>query len=121
MVHAEKIVTAAQRGTVNTRWRDFGDLWTLSGQHPVDGELLQTAIEQVAAHRKAELSPLREILQGYRAIAQAKWAPWRRKQKLGQLPEDFGDLLEDLYTFADPVIAGDATGMTWNPSERGWR
>jgi len=25
MVHAERIVTAVQRGTVNTRWRDFGD------------------------------------------------------------------------------------------------
>jgi hypothetical protein len=26
MVHAEKIVTAIQRGTANTRWRDFGDV-----------------------------------------------------------------------------------------------
>lgn len=28
MVHAEKIVTAVQRGVANTRWRDFGDIWT---------------------------------------------------------------------------------------------
>jgi len=121
MVHAEKIVTAAQRGTVNTRWRDFGDVWTLAGEHPVDGDQLQTAIAEVAGYRRAELSPLREVLEGYPAIAQARWAAWRRKQKLSHLPEDFGDLLEDFYTLAEPVIAGDATGLSWTPSERIWR
>jgi hypothetical protein len=34
MVHAEKIVTAVQRGTANTRWRDFDDIWSLLRQHP---------------------------------------------------------------------------------------
>ena len=121
MVHAEKIVTAAQRGTVNTRWRDFGDVWTLAGEHPVDGDQLQTAIAEVAGYRRAELSPLRKVLEGYPAIAQARWAAWRRKQKLSHLPEDFGDLLEDFYTLAEPVIAGDATGLSWTPSERIWR
>lgn len=120
MVHAEKIVTAVQRGTVNTRWRDFGDVWTLSGAHPVDGNHLQIAIAEVARYRKAELTPLREVLEGYPAIAQAKWAAWRRKQNLGHLPEDFGDLLEDFYGFADPVIVGETAGMTWNPSGRAW-
>ena len=28
-VLAEKIVTAGQRGTVNTRWRDFADIYLL--------------------------------------------------------------------------------------------
>lgn len=121
MVHAEKIVTAIQRGTVNTRWRDFGDVWTLAGEHPVSGDQLQTAISGVAGFRKAELSPLREVLQGYSAIAQTRWAAWHRKQKLGRLPEDFGVVLEDLYGFADPVIAGEVTRMTWNPSGRAWR
>jgi hypothetical protein len=34
MVHAEKIITAVQRGVANTRWRDFADVWTLPGIHP---------------------------------------------------------------------------------------
>jgi hypothetical protein len=33
MVLAKKIVTALQRGVANTRWRDFGDIWSLSGSH----------------------------------------------------------------------------------------
>jgi Nucleotidyl transferase AbiEii toxin, Type IV TA system len=30
MVYAEKIITALQRGTVNTRWRDFADIYILT-------------------------------------------------------------------------------------------
>lgn len=120
MVHAEKVVTAVQRGTANTRWRDFGDIWTLSGAHPVDGNTLRSSIEQVAAYRGADMSALRDVLDGYPAVAQTKWALWRRKQKLDQLPDRFADLLEDVYAFADPAIAGEVTDMTWVPSTRAW-
>jgi len=37
MVYSEKIVTAIARGTVNTRWRDFADIYLLTRRHPVDG------------------------------------------------------------------------------------
>jgi hypothetical protein len=37
MVLAEKIVTALERGTANTRWRDFADVWTLSRRHDCGG------------------------------------------------------------------------------------
>jgi len=33
MVLAEKFVTAVQRGTANTRWRDGADIYLLSGRH----------------------------------------------------------------------------------------
>ncbi|MEO8828731.1 nucleotidyl transferase AbiEii/AbiGii toxin family protein [Lapillicoccus sp.] len=121
MVHAEKIVTAVRRGTVNTRWRDFGDVWTLSGRHPVNGGQLQTAIARVADHRNAQLSPLRALLLGYPALAQAKWAAWQRRQGREHLPPEFSDLLEQLFTFADPAISGNVFGLTWTPADRTWR
>ena len=36
MVYSEKIVTAVARGTVNTRWRDFADMYLLArpSAHP---------------------------------------------------------------------------------------
>ncbi|MDX6584428.1 MAG: hypothetical protein QOI10_3612 [Solirubrobacterales bacterium] len=64
MIHAEKIVTAVQRGTANTRWRDFGDILTLSRRHSVDGSDLQRAIREVARGRATVLAPLAEILDG---------------------------------------------------------
>lgn len=85
MVHAEKIVTALQRGTVNTRWRDFADVWTLSGTHPARDEL-QTALRAVADYRGVALARLQDALEGYPALAQGKWAAWRRKQQMLRLP-----------------------------------
>jgi hypothetical protein len=120
MVHAEKIVTAIQRGTVSTRWRDFGDVWTLSRRHASDGSQLSEAIGEVAGHRGAERRPAREVLDGFAEMAQARWAIWRRRQKLEHLPESFGDVLEDIFDFADPALAGEVDGKVWDPAGASW-
>jgi len=82
MVYAEKIITALQRGTINTRWRDFADLYTLTGRQAVDGVDVQRALAEVAAYRRVELSPLADVLDGYAALAQARWAAWRASNNL---------------------------------------
>jgi len=121
MVHAEKLVTALQRGTVNTRWRDFADVWTLSDRHPVNGDELQTALRVVAEHRRAELVPLADVLDGFAALAQGKWGAWRRKQQMLDQPEHFNDLLQAVITFADRALAGQVTDLNWNPTTRKWQ
>ncbi len=121
MVHAEKIVTAIQRGTANTRWRDFADIWTLLRHHPVNGSDLQKGIREVARHRRATLIPLQEVLEGYADIAQAKWAAWLRRTGYDHLPEVFEVLLEDVIEFAEPVLAGDLNGRVWDPTADRWR
>ncbi len=121
MVYAEKIVTAIVRGTANTRWRDFGDVYLLSRRHPIAGTALERAIRDVAAHRQAELTALAIVLEGYPAIAQQRWAVWRRKQQLeDRLPEQFADALSAVVLFADPVITGAAGGRSWNPGTGSW-
>jgi len=120
MALAEKIVTAVQRGTASTRWRDFGDIWTLSHNHTLRGTDIQEAIEQVAAHREADLAALETALGGYADLAQAKWAQWRRKLKLDQLPDEFAKVLAACIEFSDPALRGEVTGKTWEPSIRTW-
>lgn len=120
MVHAEKVVTAVQRGQASTRWRDFADVWTLSRQRPVNGADLQQAIRAVATHRGAQLSPLRDVLEGFPQIAQQRWLRWHRRQQLPTLPEQFTDVLDDLYDFADPAIAGAVAQSTWNADDSTW-
>ncbi|MGB7980800.1 MAG: nucleotidyl transferase AbiEii/AbiGii toxin family protein [Candidatus Nanopelagicales bacterium] len=121
MVHAEKIVTAVQRGVVNTRWRDFADVWTLTRRHPVDGSDLQTAIAQVGRHRQAQLAPLVDTLPGYAALAQGRWAAWRRRNSRDQLPESFATVLDSVIRFADPALAQQVEGREWNPSQAAWQ
>ncbi len=46
MVLAEKIVTAAQRGITSTRWRDFADIYLLTGQHQLVASDARAAIQR---------------------------------------------------------------------------
>lgn len=121
MVYAEKIVTAIARGTVSTRWRDFADMYLLSRRHGVAGRDMTVSLQQVADHRRVELVPLGRILDGYGEIGQARWAIWRRKQQLeGRLPESFVEVVSTVVGFADPVINGGATNLSWDPRIGAW-
>jgi hypothetical protein len=120
MVHAEKIVTAIDRGTVNTRWRDFGDVYVLSGTHELAAADLRAAITIVAPHRRVELQPLKVVLDGYEALAQTKYGAWRRKNRRDELPDQFADLLAAVIAFADPALTDGAGDTTWRPDRRIW-
>lgn len=120
-VHAEKIVTALQRGTANTRWRDFADIYLLRTQQDVDGGDLIRSLATVAAHRAAHLQPMSQALNGYSLIAQVRWAAWVRRQRLDdRLPKDFAALLADVYDFADPAIRHEVAGKIWDHVSVSW-
>jgi predicted nucleotidyltransferase component of viral defense system len=120
MVHAEKIVTAVQRGIANTRWRDFGDIWSLSRCHRVDSRDLRQAIEEVARYRNATLRPLAEVLEGFAPLAQARWSQWRRRSNSDHLPEQFEPVLRVVIEFADPVLTNTIDGRAWDPETAAW-
>jgi hypothetical protein len=120
MVHAEKIVTAISRGTANTRWRDFGDVYVLSGTHPVTAGELRAAMTRVAAHRGVELNILELVLDGYEALARTRWSAWRRRNRRDELPAGFADVLAAVRAFADPVLYGQVVDGVWRPDRRIW-
>jgi hypothetical protein len=59
MILAEKLVTAVDRGTANTRWRDFADIYLLTRQQPVDASDLDEAIRRVGSRCLARRTPMR--------------------------------------------------------------
>lgn len=103
LVLAEKIVTALQRGTANTRWRDFVDIAALSRTN-INSQTLSESIRRVADHRATPVATLTDALGGYADIAQPRWFAWRRKQRLANAPEDFAELLTEVVAFADPIL-----------------
>lgn len=58
MTLAEKIATMMSRGELNTRDRDFADVWVLSRVLAIPAPALREAIIEVAGHRKHEVVPL---------------------------------------------------------------
>jgi hypothetical protein len=121
MILAEKIVTGIERGTANTRWRDYADVYLLTGQRPVDGTEMERSLRMVAQHRGATMMPLSEVLHGYAEIAQARWAAWVRKLRLDdRLPSRFAQVLDAVGAFAEPVLEGRTAGLVRQRGRRSW-
>lgn len=121
MVYAEKLLTAIERGTANTRWRDFADVYVLTGRHEIDAAELFGAIQEVVGFRGLETTSLASMLNGYAALGQSRWIAWRRKQRLeDRLPGDFAEVLGAVQTFADPVLTGVVVQGRWDADRRMW-
>jgi len=121
-VVAEKAVTAMQRGAANTRWRDWADILTLSKRHAFDSSELAQSLDSIAAHRGAALAPIAALLPEYPAIAQAKWAAWRRRPDVVDgLPESFAEVLRAVSQFIDPVTGQVPIRSTWDPPAGEWQ
>ena len=122
MVLAEKIVTAIARGTANTRWRDFVDIYTLVRRHNIDSKSLRQSLLRVAKFRDVALTSLQHVLADYAGIAQQRWLSWLKKQRLeSTVPAEFSLVLELVIKFADPVIASEFPNRTWDSAMEHWR
>jgi len=102
---AEKGVTILERGISSTRWRDYVDIVALARQGVDADELLRSA-RAVARHRGVTLELVAPHLAGYGAVAQAKWAAWRRKEHLeSACEENLDDQITLVASYLDPVFA----------------
>ena len=120
MVLAEKIVTSIARGTANTRWRDFVDIYTLVQRRHIDGPTLKESMSRVARHREVTLLTLKAVLEGYEEITQSRWLAWLRTQRLDAVvPNDFSAVLNAIEMFSDPVISN-VEIQTWSPATLEW-
>jgi hypothetical protein len=122
MVLAEKIVTALERGSASTRWRDFADIFAITGRLTFKAKDIRQALQAVADYRDVELANLDDALEGYAAIGQARWAAWRSRIQLTDVtPEDFSGALEALREFANPIINNVVTDeVFWDSGQRQW-
>ena len=104
LVLAEKLVTAIQKGTSNTRFRDFVDVGSLK-RHDIEVDALVESIKRVAEFRGAPIRLLSRALEGYAQLQQRRWTAWRRKQDLASsTPADFEVLVSAVIAFADPLL-----------------
>jgi len=106
---AEKGVTILERGITSTRWRDYVDIVQLARRGIDTDELLRSA-RAVARHRGVTLEPIAAHVVGYGQIGQAKWAAWRRKERLEAVCEaDLNEQIALVAFYLDPVFSrGDA-------------
>ncbi|MDR1442529.1 MAG: nucleotidyl transferase AbiEii/AbiGii toxin family protein [Bifidobacteriaceae bacterium] len=118
---AEKIVTAINLGLASTRVRDWSDIYTLSGRHPVGYAPTREAVLATARFRGVALVLLSQAADLLVDLRSQTHTAYRRG--LGpdglHLPEPFADVVEAVIVFGGPLIA--AHQLTrWSPEKRRW-
>ncbi|ORV79884.1 hypothetical protein AWC07_22095 [Mycobacterium gastri] len=101
---AEKGVTILERGITSTRWRDYVDIVQIA-RYGIDPDELLRSAQAVARHRGVTLEPVAPHLAGYGAVAQVRWAAWRRKEHLESVcEENLDDQIILVVSYLDPVF-----------------
>ena len=116
-VVAEKFEAMVKLGLLNSRMKDFFDIWILARQYDFDGRSLASAVQRTLANRETDLSPVPLALTTTFADDAAKVAQWRgfcRKLKSTIAPEDLAVVIDDLGRFLLPVADSIATGRDFS-------
>ncbi len=114
-VVAEKLHAMVTLGMLNSRMKDFYDLWILAGRFPFDGETLVAAIRATFARRGTELNLDTPIaLTGTFADDPNKrrqWQAFLNRNKLDVVDMDFSDIIVQINAFLAPPFLAAGEGV----------
>lgn len=103
---AEKFHAMVQRGQLNSRMKDFYDIWLLSRQFDFEGAVLADAIKTTFATRETEV-PAESVgltLNFAKEVSKAKqWQAFTRKLPTGSAPSEFEEVITHVAAFLGPV------------------
>ena len=124
---AEKLHAMFQHGRLNSRLKDYFDIWLLSRNFLFDGEKLSRAIRETFARRETEVkAETIGLTQEFATQSgkQVQWTAFLRKLGVADAPSKLADVVTQLQSFLHPALRALAESQAfeeqWLP-ERGWR
>ncbi len=120
-VIAEKFAAMVKLGRINSRMKDFYDIWSLSRLFNFDGADLAESIRLTFERRDIALSEdIEGFTRGFSEAKQMQWEAFRRRVQLDQAPELFCDVVAMVESFLSPIVAAlvshESTSMRWTAS-----
>ncbi|MEZ5307933.1 MAG: nucleotidyl transferase AbiEii/AbiGii toxin family protein [Pyrinomonadaceae bacterium] len=104
-VIAEKFEAMVNLGTLNSRIKDFHDIWLLSRQFDFDGMKLAEAIRLTFGKRNTVLPGRIEAFEHqFVSEKQVQWAAFRKRLGKLDLPESFGEIVLSIDEFVSPLV-----------------
>jgi Nucleotidyl transferase AbiEii toxin, Type IV TA system len=105
-VIAEKSEAMVKLGEINSRMKDFYDIWLLSRQFNFKGESLAKAIMLTFNQRKTSIPEDLSFFSGeFSTTKQAQWTAFKNRLKQDFIPNDFIEVIEHNNLFLSPIIA----------------
>jgi len=124
-VIAEKLEAITSLGNVNSRYKDFFDIFILAHFFSFSGELLQKAILETFTQRQTPFQPLIAFEDSFieDPIHQRRWKAFITKKNV-QTEAAFSEVIACLKIFLIPIIQSlqenKSFTQTWNPSKQSW-
>lgn len=119
---AEKFQVMLYRGVLNSRMKDYFDIWALAQSRSFDGTVLAEAVRATCERRDTPVDPAPVAFSNETMADRAKQAQWvafRRRLRATDAPESFADVTTAVAKFlapvAEAVAAGASFGRRWNP------
>jgi hypothetical protein len=114
---AEKFQAMIKLGVLNSRMKDFYDIWLLSRTFDFKGELLGEAIEKTFEKRNTPVNLEAALFDSSFGVDKEKDVQWRgfiRKAKLTGAPETFEEIVSAVKRFLEPLAASIAERKAFN-------
>lgn len=104
---AEKLEAMVGLGMLNSRMKDYYDIWFLSRRFDFDGDQLVVAIRSTFDHRGTTLTADPLVLSREFGDDPSKirlWKAFRTRSHLDDAPESLSSVLDELRPFLLPIL-----------------
>jgi len=108
---AEKLEAMVKLGELNSRMKDFYDIWLLSRSFDFDGELLTEAVRLTFKQRNTELpQQIIAFTDRFMDAKQIQWSAFWGRLQQERVPDSFAEVVEAVQDFIAPVVSTLASG-----------
>lgn len=116
---AEKFEAMVKLGELNSRMKDFFDIWSLAGNESFDGVILSKAVANTFERRNTQKDSDAVCFSenfGNSPDKQKQWQAFvKRTQLTGQIPETFDKVWRVVTQFLKPLLADSGIVTCWPP------
>ena len=114
---AEKFQAMVKLGVLNSRMKDFYDIWILSRLFDFKGEILAEAVEKTFEKRNTPVNLNAAIFDpsfGNDGDKNVQWQGFIRKTKLISTPESFEEVISIVRLFLEPLVTSIVERRSFN-------
>ncbi len=105
---AEKLEAMVKLAELNSRMKDFFDVWLLAGNFDFDGRTLAEAVRRTCEQRQTRLDPEPICLTDTFAMDSSKgvqWTAFVRRGLMSDAPKEFPKVMEQVRAFLQPLVS----------------
>lgn len=116
---AEKFEAMVKLGILNSRMKDFFDIWFLARQFNFPGHTLQKAVKATFSTRSIDIPSVPVAFMpdfSGDPIKDAQWKAFIRENRLLNIPKDFQKIVADVAAFLGPIVKNLASNRPFKSS-----